>query len=249
MPSDTSVRADILELLAGKYNMDVYIWGSDDDISNVLQFEFYELSNVIMSHQPLEVERVSTQHRFNIAMKLRGRSPTDFLATVGLGIDDLLLAMTDQLGANALHWAAMHWSIGHRRQWPLPRLKIYGDFTISLLKAGLPVSAIDRCCHTPFMYLLDWDDPPGGWSYGTWILPNKVCPEHIISSWGTLLQRAEVSLPEYVERENVLLSRIVAEHQVQFNWRGRILELQSVALSDQMTFTMRVKTVESYEKW
>jgi hypothetical protein len=113
-PCATSLQAEIIELFASKYGMDVYIFGRSDASFRSLHSLFYDLSEVIMSHQPIGLETVSLEERFNIAMKLRGRSPGDFLTTVGLNIDDELLSMTDELGSTVLHWAAMHWSIGHR---------------------------------------------------------------------------------------------------------------------------------------
>ena len=128
-----------MELFAGKYYMDVYIFGPHDDGSHALRSVFYDLSEVIMSHQPLSLERASLADRFEIAMKLRGRSPADFLTTVGLGIDDQLLSMTDETGSTVLHWAAMHWSICYRREWSLSRLVSYGDFIVNLISAGSSV--------------------------------------------------------------------------------------------------------------
>ena len=200
-----------------------------------------------MSHQPLDVEMVSIQRRFNIAMKLRERPPADFLATAGLDIHGPLLAMTDHFGANALHWAAKHWSIGHRRSWPSSRLALYGDFIISLIRAGIPISALDRNCHSPFMHLLDC--PLDDWSHIIWHIPNEVHPGQIITSWGALLRKAGILLSKYVGKENELLSRLEGRHSPECIWRGKLMELRSVSLSDQMTFTMRVNTLEHYEHW
>jgi hypothetical protein len=134
----TRLRAEILELLASKYGLNVCIFGSSDDESPSLKTLFYDLSKTIMSNQPQSLERIPLGDRFNIAMKLRGRSPIDFLATVGLELDDQLLSMTDERGSTILYWAAINWSICHRRKWSSSRLKSYEDLIIDLIKAGSP---------------------------------------------------------------------------------------------------------------
>lgn len=229
--------------------MDVYILGPHDDGSRALRSVFYELSKVIMSHQPLSLERVSLADRFNIAMKLRGRSPVDFLTTVGLGVDDQLLSMTDETGSTVLHWAAMHWSICHRREWSSSRLVSYGDLIVDLIRAGSSVSAIDGRGHSPLMYLLEFDHPSREWLYATYEIPDRTHPSQIVSSWGVLLEQAGVSLSEYVERENRLLSCLETEHSIHFFWRNRWLELKGIALADQTTFIMEVGTCQWHEIW
>lgn len=199
-----------------------------------------------MSHQPLGLERVPLECRFNIAIKFRGTSPADFLTTVGLDIDYQLLIMRDERGSTVLHWAAMHWSIYHRRGWPSSRFASCADLIIKLITAGLCVSAIDGRGHTPLMYLLEFDDPSDGWPYGTYDIPDGLHPLHIIGSWGTLLRQAGVSLSEYVERENLLLSRLDTAHPVRWWWRARTLELSGIAFDDQSTLTMELCTTHSY---
>ena len=83
-PCPISLRAEILELFAGKYDMDVYIFGPSDDSLRSLKSLFYHFSKAIMSHQPMSLEKVSFKDRFNIAMKLRMRSPQIFLPLSGL---------------------------------------------------------------------------------------------------------------------------------------------------------------------
>jgi hypothetical protein len=56
-------------------------------------------------------------------------------------------------------------------------------------------------------------------------------------------------MPRYLATENELLSRSGPEHQIHEYWRGRTMELKSVTVSDQMTFAMRVHTVDHYERW
>ena len=248
-PYSTSLQAEILELFAGKYDMDVYILGPHDDCSRALRSVFYELSKVIMSHQPLSLERASLADRFNIAMKLRGRSPVDFLTTVGLGIDDQLLTMTDETGSTVLHWAAMHWSICHRREWSSSRLESYGNLILDLIRAGSSVSAINERGHSPLMYLLKFDHPSHEWLYATYSIPDRTHPSQIVSSWGVLLSQAGVSLSEYVERENFLLSCLETEHPIHFLWRNRWLELKGIALGDQTTFIMEVGTTQWHSIW
>ena len=242
------VRAEILELFAGKYNMDVNIWGPDDSSSRCFKSEFYHSSKVIMSHQPIGLESVSSQDRFNIAMRFRGRSPKDFLTTVGLKMDDELLALTDESGATALHWAARQWSVGHRRR-PSPQLALYGDFIVSLVKAGAHVSAIDEHGHSPLMYLLDSDDVPGDWCYGTWSVPHELCPVQIVHSWSMLLAQAGILLTRYIEWENDLLSQLDSEHPVRWLWRGRHMELEHLSLGNGTTLTMNVHTIEHCMIW
>lgn len=243
----TRLRAEILELFAGKFDMDVYIFGPSDESFRSLRDVFYDLSKSIMSHQPLSLERVPLEDRFNIAMKFRGRPPVDFLATVGLEIDDQLLSMTDERGSTVLHWAATHWSLGHRRNWPSSRLTSYGDFVVKLIKMGSCVSAIDGRGHTPFMYLLDFDDPSQDWEYGTFSIPDELHPSQIFDSWGALLSQAGVTLSEYVKRENFLLSHLGPEVPVQWWWRASALELSGIALDKQMTLTMQICATQSFD--
>lgn len=248
-PYSTILQAEIMELFAAKYNMDVYIFGPHDEKTLALRSVFYDLSKVVMSHQPLSLVEVSLADRFNIAMKLRGRSPADFLTTVGLGIDDQLLSLTDETGSTVLHWAAMHWSMCHRREWPSCRLVSYGDLIVDLIRAGSSVSAIDGRGHSPLMYLLEFDHPSDDWLYGTYEIPDRTHPSQVVSSWGILLSQAGVSLPKYVEREDYLLSCLETEHPIQFSWRNRWLELKGIALGDQTTFTMEVSTSQYHAVW
>lgn len=226
--------------------MDVYIFGPSDDSTRPLRSVFYDTSEIIMSHQPIGLEKVPLEHRFSIAMKFRGRSPADFLATIGLEINDQLPTMTDEFGSTVLHWAAMHWSIGHLSGWPSSRLMSYGQLAIDLIKAGSSISAVNKRGHTSFMCLLAWDHLSDYWQYWTCRIPHKLYPSQIVSSWGTLLDHAGVSLPEIVERENCLLSRLEMEFPVQFWWRGRFLNLESIALEDRTTFSIEVCTTEDF---
>jgi hypothetical protein len=245
-PRIITLQAEILELFAGKYNMDVYIFGPSDDISYFLRNIFYDFSDVIMSHQPVGLEKVSHQDRFNIAMKLRERSPADFLATIGLEINEQLLTMTDETGSTVLHWAAVHWTIGYRTGWPSVRLTLYGDLVVSLVKSGSSVSAINSHGHTPLMYLLAGEYSLVDWYFWICPIPHGLHPSQILNSWGTLLNHAGVSLPEYVEMENFLLSRLDMECRVTWRWRGKQLELQRLALDDRTTLTIEVCSTEDY---
>jgi len=229
--------------------MDVYILGPSVNSSCTLKRMFYDLSKVIMSNQPLDLEKVSLDDRFNIAMKLRGRSPADFLATVGLETTNQLLSMTDEKGSTPLHWAAMQWSLCHRRQWPLSRLVSYGDLVVTLIKMGSSVSAIGGRGHSPLMYLIGFDYPSDNWSYGTYEIPEQIHPSQIVMSWLTLLSQAGVPLSEYVQRENLLLSCLKTEHPVEFVWRERTLELKGIALGGQTIFTMEVNTTQNLTIW
>jgi hypothetical protein len=243
----TSLQAEILELLAGKYDMDVYIFGSSDDSSRSLRRLFYDLSEIIMSHQPIDLGKVSLEDRFNIAMKLRERSPADFFAIVSLRIDERLLAMTDEFCSTVLHWAAIHWSIGHLRSWSSARLMAYGDLIVNLIKMGSNVSAINGRGHSPLMCLFASDDLLDDWQYESYQIPNGLHPSQIVSSWGTLLNCAGVSLSEYVESENFLLSRL--EYAIDWKWRGRMMELEGIAIGDRATLTMEVSTKELRTIW
>jgi len=249
VPGTTDVRARILELFASKYDMDVYIFGPSDDSLHSLKSRFYHLSEVIMSHQPMSLEKVSFKDRFNVAMKFRGRSPADFLAATGLEIGDQLLAMTDEIGSTVLHWVALQWSLCYRRGWPPSLLTSYGDFIVDLVKAGSSVSATNKRGHSPLMYLLAWEQLSDEWDYGSYEIPQEIHPSQIFSSWCVLLNHAGVPLTHYVERENVILSRLDMEHSVQCRWRARTLELKSISLSDQTTVTLEVYTIEDHTIW
>lgn len=202
-----------------------------------------------MCHQPVDLERVSSQDRFNIAMKFRMRSPNDFLATVGLEVKDHLLTLTDETGATVLHWAAQQWSVGHLQGWPTSRLTSYGDFIVSLVKAGSLVSAIDRHGHSPLMYLLDEDNVSDMWDYMSWGMPDELSPVQLVRSWTDLLVQAGRSLSEYIDRENELLSYLDSEHTVKWRWRGRTLELEHLALSNGVTVNLNVHTTEYCNIW
>ena len=251
IPPTTGVRAGILELFAAKYDMDVYVFGPSDDGMRSLKRLFYQLSKVIMSHQPMSLEKVSFKDRFNVAMKFRGRSPADFLTAAGLKTGDQLLAMTDETGSTVLHWAALHWSLCYQRVWPPSLLTSYGDFIVDLVKAGSSVSAINKRRHSPLMYLLAWEQFSDDWNYGAYDseIPHDIHPSQIVSSWCMLLNRAGVPLTHYLERENVLLSRLGIKHPVQCWWRGRTLELKGISLGDQATFTLEVYTTEDHVVW
>jgi hypothetical protein len=123
---------------------------------------------------------------------------------------------------------------------------LYGDFIFKLIEAGSSVSAIDERGHTPLMYLLDFDRPSDDWRYGTYEIPDELHPLQIVGSWGTLFKQAGVSLSEYVERENFLLSRLETEHPVRWWWRARTMELRGVALDVTKTLTIENCTIEGY---
>lgn len=123
---------------------------------------------------------------------------------------------------------------------------IYGDLVVDLIKAGSSVSTVNKRGHTPFMCLLAWDRLSDDWQYGTYHVPHGLHPSHILSSWGTLLDHAGVSLPEFVGRENFLLSRLEIEFPIQWWWRGQFLNLESIALEDRTTFSIEVCTTEDY---
>lgn len=238
-----------MELLIGGYDMDVDVYGPDEEIPNVVKWAFYYTSESILSHQPVAIGKLQLEHRFRIAMKLSQRTPREFLETVGLEFGSQLLNLTDERGGNALHWAAKQMSACHSEGPTQAELMVLlTEFIRALVTAGFPVSATDTHGHTPLAYLLGSDLGLHG---GHWNVfrPGHADPAQPLSSWGKLLASTGVSMLEYVEQENDLLTSLENNYLVYLLFRGRQLRLDSIALLGQATLTMNVKLVEHIETW
>jgi hypothetical protein len=239
------VGEQILELFAGKHSMNVDITGPDHEIPDFMKFQFCKLSKVIMSHQSIGLNELSLEDRFDIAMRLSERTPTEFLDTVGIGIGDGLLALNDRLGATVLHWTATQWSMAQGMETPSPILTLHANLMVSLLKAGSELSAVDTLGYSPLMYALMHDNQwPNRWhSY-----PRKhEDPLILINSWMRLIASTDISVPAYVETENSLLKSLETDHIVRLFYQDRWAELDSIIIGDDMNIKINVKLVTSVD--
>lgn len=237
-----------MELFAHDYGMDVNITGPDDDIPLVVKKQFYYASEIIMSNQPVALDRLSTEHRFRIAMRLVRRTPSEFMETVGLGVGSRLLALTDEVGNTVLHWAAKQWSICHAERSQLSALidlsHLLAHFIKRLLAAGSLVSATNARGHTPLLYV--FGNAPGE---EDWFVPYPTAQIWLLGPWGALLASAGVQLVDYVEKETEILRSLQDKQELYLQHRHRYLKPHSIALVDEKTLTMNVKLVDWIEIW
>lgn len=236
-------KTDVIELFAGKYNMDVDIVGPDAEIPFVLQYEFPHLSRVILSHQSVALKKMSLDHRFNISMRFVRETPAEFLDTVGLAIGPQLVSLTDSHGASIIHWAAKRWATLEYAQSSVRAM--YADFVSKLVEAGSLVSAVDKCGQSPIMYILgrschNPDDWP--WSDYYCSYPGLV---QLVKSWGSTLAGAGVSLHEYIETENSVLEALKTKYAVVTYFRNRSMIFTGLCFGPDGSLAMESKMVES----
>jgi hypothetical protein len=238
---DSPADEQILELFAGKHNMNVDITSPEDEIPAFLKAEFCQLRKVIMSHQTIPLTDLSLEERFEIAMRFGELTPGEFLDTVGIEVGGDLLALKDGFGGTVLHWAATQWSIAAAMKGSSSTLTAHAKFVASLLAAGSPVSATDVQGYSPLMYaLLNDGQRPNIWhSHRCGYEDHTV----LVNSWMRLLAATGISIPAYVETENSLLKSLGSDHTVRLVYHDERAELDSIAIGDDTKMKINVKLV------
>jgi hypothetical protein len=202
--------AQLFELFVGKFDMDVDIIDACPQVSRFLQENFRHLHGPILSHQSVDLPGWPLQERFRIAMRLENGSPLEFQRVVGLPMSEIA-QLSDANVGTALHWAVKEWyHYVHTFCCPeIMDMSGYKDvkkFFLMLLENKTPLHALDKRGRTPLMCILDWNffsDEDELWlpffgAYAGFTIPTE--------RWGRLLEDAGVSLPQYVARENELLT-------------------------------------------
>jgi hypothetical protein len=238
---DPPAGEQILELFAGKHNMNVDITGPEDEIPSFLKAEFYRLRKIIMSYQSILLTKLSLEDRFEIAMKVVELTPAEFLDTVGIGVGANLLALNDGFGATVLHWAAAQWSIAAGVKGYSSALTAHAEFVASLISAGSPMSAVDALGYSPLMYALLNDTQRSN----VWHSHRIGYKDHLllVNSWIRLLATTRILVPAYVETENSLLKSLGSDHAIRLIYQGRRAELDSIAIGDDTKMKINVKLV------
>lgn len=240
-------REQILELFAGKFGMLVDVIDPDAGSLVFLRNNFADMSSAILSHQTFDWQMLPLGERFNIAMRLRERTPDEFLRTVGLPVSSQLAVQSNALGKTALHWAAREWSkVCLVRNAP-SQLSDYAVFVVSLLKMEPLVHALDKRGRSPLMYLLDrrfYEEEHDDWT--NYYIP-CVDKSALVDKWSGLLVDAGVSLPQYVARENTLLAS--RRDQTMILWPGQLGELSRLVLSEHQSLQLEVMLCVERRIW
>jgi hypothetical protein len=194
----------------GKFDMDVDIIDACPQVSRFLQEHFRHLSGPILSHQSVDLAGWPLQERFRIAMRLQNASPLEFQRMVGLSMSEIA-QLSDVNVGTALHWAVKEWyHYANAECGPeimdTPGYKDVKKFLLMLLENKTLLHAVNKHGRTPLTCILDWnffsdeDEPwlPFFGAYAGYAIPTE--------RWGRLLEDAGVSLPQYVARENDLLT-------------------------------------------
>lgn len=245
------------ELFVGKFGMDVDVIDASPRLLKFFQVNFQELSEVILSHQSVDLKDWPLQARFKVAMRLEHRTPFEFQRIVGLPVSNELAQLSDARIGTALHWAAKEW---HQYANFSPGAGVvqtlkHNDreaFVLTLLEHKQLLHALDKYGKTPLTsltcqvrcdYSREQDELwlPYDFSQG-FVIPT----EH----WGRLLHRAGVSLPQYVARENAMLATLVnkADHHLMTKL-GKTYELSRFVLSEHKELQLEVTALTRMGIW
>lgn len=250
-------RARVFELFAGKFDMDVDVIGSSPRMSDshFLQDSFRHLSEAILSRQSVDLANWPLRERFRIAMRLKDRTPLDFQCTVGLPMSNRFAQLRDPLMGTALHWAVTEW-YNNANFWyssgvePTAAYDSCERFVVALLENKALLHALDRRKRTPLTRLLDStyhmdDDQLWITLHGTY----KGCAI-AMESWGRLLGNAGVSLPQYIARENdILTARSDGDDIWLARMGGKPIKLTRLVLSEQQSLQLEVTAEIQMDIW
>lgn len=234
-------KQDVMELFAGRYDMDVDLVGPNTEIPSMVKYDFHNLSQIVLSHQSVAFEKMPLEYRFNIAMKFEQETPADFLKAVGLTMGTQLVSLTDSQGATVLHWAGRKWAtLEHAR--PSVRT-MCAEFVSGLIKAGSLVSAFDNLGLSPLIYMMGSLSPNSDgwpWYYHFCSYPDLV---DLVGFWGRTLAGAGVPLREYIKTENSLLKALQPRYRVKTHFRYRCMVFNGLRLASDETLTTIFKMV------
>lgn len=236
-------KIDVVELFAGKYDMDVDITSSSTEVPSLVQFEFPSISRVVMSHQPFALEKITLSDRFDIAMRFTQETPVEFLDTVGLAVGRQLTSLKDARGATVLHWAARRWAMLEDAQ-PSERTE-HADFVLELIKAGALVSAVNECGQSPLMCI--FGGPPYRFDAWPWVSHYHDYPVlvSLVKSWGSTLAGAGVSLQEYIKAENSALRARKREDDTVTFLRNCALKITGLYIATNGSLAIEARSVGS----
>jgi hypothetical protein len=244
-----------LELFVGKFDMDVDVIDASPQMSRFHEMHFRQLSEVILSHQSVDLADWPLQQRFTIAMMLEHRTPLDFQRITGLPMSNQLAQLSDAQMGTALHWAAKQWceevpiEFVCKYSYSLERLGQFEQFIVALLENNALLHSIDKHGRTPLTMMLDFTFPQE--TYGLWdtysIHQSCAVPAAL---WGRLLRDIGISLPEYVARENALLSARGLEQDIHLRptWEMDV-RLRRFVLSEQQTLRLEAVSVSKIDIW
>jgi hypothetical protein len=151
-----------LELFVGKFDMDVDVIDASPQMSRFHEMHFRQLSEVILSHQSVDLADWPLQQRFTIAMMLEHRTPLDFQRITGLPMSNQLAQLSDAQMGTALHWAAKQWceevpiEFVCKYSYSLERLGQFEQFIVALLENNALLHSIDKHGRTPLTMMLDF---------------------------------------------------------------------------------------------
>lgn len=245
-------HGDVFKLLVDKFEMDVDVIDASPRLLRFLRDNFFQLSGVILSHQSVDLASWPLQQRFKTAMRMEYGTPLDFQRTVGLSISNQLAQLHDAHWGNALHWAAREWYKTVHAYYPesveQQESADHKKFIFALLENGALLHALDKRKRTPLTCMLDFNfyhEDYELWVPGTG--SNKGCAVQTVL-WGMVLSEAGVSLPEYVARENAILTARVGEDDIGLG-EHREVNLSRFVLSEQGSLEVEVTTVTEMDIW
>lgn len=255
VPLRARYLAELFELFAGKFDMDVDVMDASPYLSLFLETNFYVLSEAILSHQSVDLVNWPLQERFRIAMRLEWNTPLVFQRTVGLPVSNRIAQMSDEYTGTCLHWALKEWFNQAEFSYAsgashTTGCKDHEEFVTALLKNKPLLHAMDKLGRTPLTHSLDRNsfiEEDDLW------MPYRGPHGNLATLteyWGRLLEDAGVSLPQYVARENALLKARSGFLPICLAYRcGRGIELRRFVLSEQQTLRFEVTAVTRMDIW
>jgi hypothetical protein len=245
------------ELFVGKFGMDVDVIDASSRLLQFFQDNFQELSEVILSHQSVDLTEWPLQARFKVAMRLENRTPLEFMRIVGLPVSNELAQLSDAQMGTALHWAAKEWH-QYANFAPGPgtvQTSRHNDreaFVLALLEHKQLLHALDKYGKTPLTSLTC----QVRWGYNReqdelW-LPYDFSQGFVVPTehWSMLLHRAGVPLPQYVARENVLLKTHVNKYDLHLMTKlGRAYVLSRFVLSKYKELQLEATALTTMNIW
>jgi hypothetical protein len=182
-----------------EYKTTLSTFGGMDDVHRSNLLTERALEDIIAS-QPIPFSRWSLSRRFGAAVDSQGWPADCFVKLVDFDTITHLAQYKDARGTTALHWAAKQLGIWMSHYEPRvsqervnDRREEYGNLLVKLITAGADVHALDSQNRTPFACM---SMSPYTWTAEMLAVTTR--------RWGDLLNKAGVSLREFLEHENQL---------------------------------------------
>jgi hypothetical protein len=183
-----------------EYKTTLSTFGDTDDVHRSSLLTERALEDIIAS-QPVPFSQWSLSRRFGAAVDSQGWPADCFVKLVNFDTITHLAQYKDARGTTALHWTAKQLGIWMSHYEPRvsqervkDRQEEYGNLLVKLITAGADVHALDSRNRTPFACM---SMSPYTWTAKMLAVATK--------RWGDLLQKAGVSLREFLEHENHLI--------------------------------------------